>query len=51
MERVVSLILLTLERLSILKEYELDFLTEDEALERLQHITKVMNKMGVGLNE
>ncbi len=51
MERVVSLILLTLERLSVLKEYELDFLTEDEALERLKEITKVMNRMGVGLNE
>ena len=50
MERVVSMILLTLERLSILKEYELHFLTEDEALERLQEITKVMNEMGVGQN-
>lgn len=45
MERTLTLILLTLERLSILKEYELNFLTEDEALERLKEITKIMDKM------
>lgn len=50
MERVVSLILFTLERLSILKEYELKLLTEDEMLERLKKITEAMDKMGVGLN-
>lgn len=46
MEKLLYLILFTLERLSALKEYELGILTEEEALKLLERITEAINKVG-----
>ena len=46
MEKMVGMILLTLERLGILKEYELELITKDEAIENLKELTSAMKQIG-----
>lgn len=46
MEKMVGMIVLTLQRLSLLKEYELELITKDEAIKNLKELTSAMKQIG-----